>query len=232
MVLTGSLLLCTGCHDTKGVRAGVTHQQTVRMSQPQAKVHVDISGSFPPSLSGSVYLIMFVDNASRLMRPYGMRKKSEAPDRAKQFIADMGPVECFGTDNAAEFTGAGFVKPCHDRGIQPEFTGAYNARANAVVENATQRAVKAGNAARLEAKRLYPAGDFDALNLGPTFTERGWRLSFGPPAASTVRPRKQTPDGAPRTRPAMAGSRRYRSFGSYSPAGCGSTALIKLTVNQ
>ena len=167
VVLTGALLLCTGCHDAKGVRAGVTRQQTVRMGKPRAKVHVDIPGPFPPSLSGSVYIIMFVDNASRLMRPYGMRKQSEAPDRAKQFLADMGPVECFRTDNAAEFTGAGFVKLCHDRGIQQEFTGTYNAKANAVVENAIQQAVKAGHAARLEAKRLCPAVDFDALNLRP-----------------------------------------------------------------
>ena len=70
-----------------------------------------------------------------------MRKKSEAPDRAKEFLADMGPVECFRTDNAAELAGAGFIKLWHDRGIQQDFTGAYNAKANAVVGNAIQRAV-------------------------------------------------------------------------------------------
>ena len=83
-----------------------------------------------------------------------------------------------------------------------------------MVENAVQRAVKVGHAAWLEAKRLFPAVDFDALNLGPDLHRRGWRLFFGLPAASTVRPRKQTPGGAPRTRSTMARSRRYRSFRS------------------
>lgn len=76
-------------------------------------------------------------------------------------------MECCRTDNGAEFTGAGFVKLCHERGNRREFTGAYKVKTNGVVENAIQRAVKVGHAARLEGKRVFPAVDFDALNLGP-----------------------------------------------------------------
>ena len=62
-------------------------------------------GPYEASMGGSAYLIMFVDNASRWMRPYGMNK-SETTMYVQKFIADMnnqGRPLCFRTDNGGEF---------------------------------------------------------------------------------------------------------------------------------
>ena len=37
------------------------------------------AGTYPTSLGGLRYVVMFVDSASRLQRPYGVRKKSAPP---------------------------------------------------------------------------------------------------------------------------------------------------------
>ena len=43
--------------------------------QPLGLVHIGTAG---PSLGGSRYVVMFVDSASRLQRPYGVHEKSAA----------------------------------------------------------------------------------------------------------------------------------------------------------
>ena len=62
----------------------------------------------PDSEVGSRYVVMFVDSASRLQRPYGARDKSAYSILAvvKRFVADMGVPGAFRTDNGTEFTNA------------------------------------------------------------------------------------------------------------------------------
>ena len=48
-------------------------------------VHVDLSGPYETSHGGSVYLIMFVDSASRWVRPYGMRSNLRLPRTSRRF---------------------------------------------------------------------------------------------------------------------------------------------------
>ena len=40
-------------------------------------------------MGGSVYLVMYVESASRWMRPYEMRNKPEAVRCVRKFVADM-----------------------------------------------------------------------------------------------------------------------------------------------
>ena len=56
-------------------------------------------------LGGSRYVVMFMDNASRLQRPYGTQDKS-APTIlgvVKRFVADMGVPRAVRTDNGAKY---------------------------------------------------------------------------------------------------------------------------------
>ena len=89
VTLTGVLQPCGGCLEEKGVRAGVPRRTTSRAGKPMETLHIDLAGPYEASMGGSVYLIMFVDSASRWMRPCGMRKKSETTTYVRKFVADM-----------------------------------------------------------------------------------------------------------------------------------------------
>ena len=124
------------------------HHATRRATQPLELVHIDTAGPFPTSRGGSRYVVMFVDSASRLQRPYGAREKSAAAIFyvAKRFVADMVP-RAFFTDNGTEYSNSMFVDFCNDLEIRREFTAPYTPQQNRLVESAISRAFKAGHAA-------------------------------------------------------------------------------------
>ena len=88
---------CLSCSMAKGNRAPTAHHTTGRAKRPMELIHIDTAGPFPESLGGSLYVVMFVDSASRLQRPYGTRNKSVATILAvvKRFIADRGIPRAF-----------------------------------------------------------------------------------------------------------------------------------------
>ena len=107
---------------------------------------------------GSRYVVIFVDSASRLQRPYGGREKSAAAilSVVKRFVADMGVPRAFRTDNGTEYSNSMFVDFCNGLGIRREFTAPYAPQQNGPVESAISRAYKSGHAARLGVPQLYP----------------------------------------------------------------------------
>lgn len=133
-------------------------------------VHIDLAGPYEASVGGSVYLIMFVDSASRWMRPYGMKSKSETTAFVQKFLADMnhmGKPRCFRTDNGGEFTSRSYIDYCDSAGIRRELTAPGKPQQNAVAESAIWRAMKGGHAARREVQRLFPGIDFANIpNVG------------------------------------------------------------------
>ena len=144
------------------MRAGVPRRATSRAARPMEMVHIDLAGPYEASIGGSVHLIMFVDSASRWMRPYGMNKKSETTAYVKKIIADMnhkGRPRCFRTDNGGEFTGRSYVDFCDSARILRENPAPGKPPQNAVVESAIWRAMKGGHAARREIQRLFPHVD-------------------------------------------------------------------------
>ena len=156
--LTGELVACSACSRAKGHRAPTPHHATRRATQPLGLVHIDTTGPYPTSLGGSRYVVMFVDSASRLQRPYGVREKSAAAifSVVKRFVADMGVPRAFRTDNGTEYSNSMFVDFCNGLGLRCEFTAPYTPQQNGPVESAMSRAFKAGHAARLGVPQLYP----------------------------------------------------------------------------
>ena len=55
-------------------------------------VHIDTAGPYQESLGGSRYVVIFVESASCLQRPYGTRDKSASVILSimKRLVADMG----------------------------------------------------------------------------------------------------------------------------------------------
>ena len=121
-------------------------------------VHIDIAGPFQDSLGGSRYVVMFVDSASRFQRPYGTRDKSASAilGVVQRFVADMGVLRAFRTENGAEYTNSTFVDYCNSLQIRRGLTAPYTPQQNGPVESGLSRAIKAGNAARLEVNKLFP----------------------------------------------------------------------------
>ena len=74
--LVGKLAPCSRCSLAKGIRASTPQHTTARAAAPKDMVHIDTAGPFQESLGGSRCVVMFVDGASRLQRPYGARDKS------------------------------------------------------------------------------------------------------------------------------------------------------------
>ena len=159
------------------MRAGVPRRTTSRAGKPMETVHIDLAGPYEAFVRGSVYLIMFVDIASRWMRPYGMREKSETTTYVRKFVADMnnmGRPHCFRTDNDGELTSRDYVEFCDSAGIHREYTAPGKPQQNAVVESAIWRAMKGGHAARREIRRMFPDVDLGRIpNLG-TNGNRMW----------------------------------------------------------
>ena len=149
--LTGELVSCSACSRAKGHRAPTPHHATRRATHPLGLVHINTAGPYPTSVGGSRYVVMFVDSASRLQRPYGVREKSAAAilSVVKRFVADMGVPRAFRTDNGPEYSNRMFVDFCNGLGIRREFTAPYTPQQNGPVESAVSRAFKAGHAARL-----------------------------------------------------------------------------------
>ena len=125
--LTGELVSCSACSRAKGHRAPTPHHATRRATHPLGLVHIDTAEPYPTSLGGSRYVVMFVDSASRLQRPYGVREKSAAAilSVVKRFVADMGVPRAFRTENGTEYSNSMFMDFCNGLGIRREFTAPY-----------------------------------------------------------------------------------------------------------
>ena len=123
--LTGALLPCVGCLEAKEKKAQVPRRGVTRAKVPFGRVHIDLCGPLKPALDGSIYMIIFVDSASRWQRAYGMREKSDTTKYVKHFLTDMngmGTPGCFHMDGGGELTGREFTEFYNAVGIRREYT--------------------------------------------------------------------------------------------------------------
>ena len=118
--LTGELVSCSACSQVKGDRPPTLHHSTRRATQTLGLVYIDTAGPYSTSLGGSRYVVMFVDSASRLQRPYGARKKRTAAifSVVKRFVADMEVSRAFRTDKGTGYSKSMFVDVCNSLGIR------------------------------------------------------------------------------------------------------------------
>ena len=142
----------------KGIRASTPHRTTSWAAAPIDIVHIGTAGPFQELLGGSRYVAMFVDSTSRFQRRYEARDKSASAllDVVKRFVAEMGVLQAFRTDNGAEYTNSTFANYCNGLEIRRELTASYTPQKNGPVEIELSKAIKAGHAARLEVNKLFP----------------------------------------------------------------------------
>ena len=76
--------VCNECQAGKQNREGFPQRTATRASTPLELIHLDLCGPFPiPSLGGSQYFMVIVDDYSRFIWVRFLRKKSEAFEKFK-----------------------------------------------------------------------------------------------------------------------------------------------------
>ncbi len=103
-------------------------------------IHSDVWGPAPTtSYGGSSYFVSFIDDFSRKVWVYMLKRKSDVFSVFKQFRAlvenNTGrTIKCLRTDNGGEFTSKEFDSYCKDAGIERHKTTVYTPQQNGVAE--------------------------------------------------------------------------------------------------
>ena len=165
------LLPCVGCSAAKGYSAPVPKSTNSRSDKKNGRVFVDSTGKKPvASIGGSLYGIIFRDDATRMSREYFMKSKSEAPARLLQYIADTsqdGLIGIIRSDDAPELMYGEFAEICNKNGIKREFTSANTPQLNGVAERGLALIEKLAKTSMIQAKSSFVGQDLPS-------TERLW----------------------------------------------------------
>jgi len=103
-------------------------------------IHSDVWGPAPTiSFGGSLYFVSFIDDYSRKVWVYLLKRKSEVFSMFMQFKASVEKstgrsIKCLRTDNGGEFTSLEFENYCKEVGIERHKTTTYTPQQNGVVE--------------------------------------------------------------------------------------------------
>ena len=137
-----SLQHCEICACAKAKRRPFPGRHLIRAARPLHSLSIDIMGAIStPSLQGSKYALVIVDNYSRRYFVYGLQFRSQAPLYIAAFIlereTELGvPVVSITTDNALEFNSYDFDNFLRTRGIRHQLTAPRTPTENAVAERA------------------------------------------------------------------------------------------------
>jgi transposase InsO family protein len=103
-------------------------------------IHSDVWGPSPTvSFGGSSYYVTFIDDYSRKVWVYLLKRKDDVFITFKQFRALVEKstdrsIKCLRTDNGGEFTSMEFENYCKEDGIERHKTTVYTPQQNGVVE--------------------------------------------------------------------------------------------------
>ena len=166
MKIPETITPCETCIATKMAKTPFP-TSTRRATKPLQLVHTDIAGPIrtPSAIDGHIYLINFIDDYSRFIRVYTIKRKSQALDMLQRFIAEVGqpeemitedktPPEVKGirSDNGGEYTSKKFNDFCIQNKIKRELTIPYTPEQNGVAERAWRTIFDAARAMLKEAK--------------------------------------------------------------------------------
>ena len=131
---------CDGCILGKQSRSPFPKSSQSKTTSVLELVHSDVCGPMSvASVGGSFYFVSFIDDYSRYAWVYIIKKKGEAIEKFKQFIALSENVtgkriKRFRSDNGGEYFSGEFDKICSERGIFREPTIPYTPQQNGVAE--------------------------------------------------------------------------------------------------
>ncbi|MCO5609644.1 hypothetical protein L7F22_063874 [Adiantum nelumboides] len=103
-------------------------------------VHSDVCGPMPVLfLGGALYFVTFIDDATRKVWVYTIKRKDEVFATFQKFLALVEnqsgkKLRCLRTDNGGEYVSHTFQEFCDAKGIKRELTAPFNPEQNGVVE--------------------------------------------------------------------------------------------------
>ncbi|KAI3500109.1 hypothetical protein L1887_35925 [Cichorium endivia] len=132
-------VVCAGC------QYGKAHQLPYKESKFRAKkplelIHSDVFGPVKQtSVSGMRYMLTFIDDYSRYVWVFFMKKKSDTFSKFKEFKTtvegEVGmKIRCLRSDNGGEYTSEEFKQYLKECGIRHQYTCANTPQQNGVAE--------------------------------------------------------------------------------------------------
>ena len=141
---------CIACTEAKqSVEPFDQHSQ--RESDPGDLTHMDLWGKYDTaSIHGNHYYLLMVDDSSRYITMEFLKKKSEAAQKVKDYLAklishDRKP-KAIRIDRGKEFLNEVLTAWCHDKGINIQITAPYSPSQNGVAERMNRTLVEIARA--------------------------------------------------------------------------------------
>ncbi|WVZ15253.1 hypothetical protein V8G54_012819 [Vigna mungo] len=131
---------CIACQYGKQTRLPFPQNKTWRAIQNLQLIHTDVGGPMStPSLNGSRYYIIFIDDMTRMCWIYFMKFKYEVADifwKFKTLVENQSKckMQMIRSDNGTEYTSKKFNKFCEDTGVEHQLTAPYSPQQNGTAE--------------------------------------------------------------------------------------------------
>ncbi len=145
--------VCETCAMGKQASQPVPKKVQSKAENPLELVYSDVLGPFEvASLSGSKYVVTFIDEYTKYAVVKYMSNKSQVLDKFKEYVAETGTPRRLRTDNGAEYTSKKFREFCRDSKIKQEFTVPETPQQNGVAERFNRTLVEMGRCLLIQAK--------------------------------------------------------------------------------
>jgi hypothetical protein len=133
---------CECCIKCKLARKPFT-PMTSRATEALKLMHWDICGPLDTAIRGGRYMLLFIDNATRLTNEYILKYKSQALEKFNEWMVLRETESCkqvkqFRTDGGGEYTSKKFTEYLKSDGILKEMTMPYTPQSNGVVARANR----------------------------------------------------------------------------------------------
>lgn len=133
--------LCAGCLKGKAHRESFAKamSQRVAATRPLERVHADLCGPMPDSFGGSKYMLLIVDEFTRKVFGFPLKKKSDAAEIIVEWCRAAAAMQKasigeFHSDGGGEFRSTELLKFFSENGITPTTTLAGTPQHNGIVE--------------------------------------------------------------------------------------------------
>ncbi|GJV35557.1 retrovirus-related pol polyprotein from transposon TNT 1-94 [Tanacetum coccineum] len=140
---------CSSCEKGKLHKASFKTKQASSIKKCLHLLHMDLFGPvIPRSINHEKYTLVIVDEYSRYIWVYFLKKKSQAPEIIMSFIKRVEnqndiKVKQLRTDNGTEFRNSILVNSCDEKGISQNFSSPYTPEQNVVAERKNRTLIEA-----------------------------------------------------------------------------------------
>ena len=146
------LNFCEGCVEGKLSRKPFKSVGGIKTTRKLQIVHSDVCGPMPVQIfTGKLYFVTFIDDYTRCVKVYFIRKKSEVLAKLKEFeVAATNEAGCsigtLRTDNGGEYTSHEFEAYLKRKGIKHETSVSHSPQQNGVAERMNRTLLESARA--------------------------------------------------------------------------------------